>query len=373
MTTLVLSVVRGPGDEINQARHISSGEFIVGRGDDNDWVLADPNHLLSTEHCVFQQDNCGWSVSDTGHNGLMLVQGTATVPIGGSAYRLAAGDRLRIGSYDLAIDLQEDEASFGVIFLQPFADCAGGLASRIDRMPPPATVPPIAKGRSDPSGRGPAVTSRRRATGAAGGAAGGNAVETVRPIAARPALAAYLAGLKAGSLPTVDIAATRQAAILPGVVSTLRATVRSLRWAHEHAVAGERAALRHRPNPLIDASDDHEATAWLLLEDRDHGPEPDQAIHEAFQDLRLHHACLAHAGRACAREIFTILDPDEPDRVAAPVWLDLIPGWRQARLRTIARRRYRRLGVQLDRMLERTFERTYAKAWNETRINRDIR
>ncbi len=122
MRILILSMVHGPSHEINQIGHISKGEFIVGRGDENDRAPVVQRHLSSTEQRVFQQHDDGRAVSDIGHDGLMLVQRTATVPIDRSGDPLAASDWRRIGNDDPPIDLQEDERSFEAISFRRLAE-----------------------------------------------------------------------------------------------------------------------------------------------------------------------------------------------------------------------------------------------------------
>ena len=49
---LTLATLRCPDAATPEGRHAAGGEFTIGRGPDNDWVLADPDRHLSKRHCV---------------------------------------------------------------------------------------------------------------------------------------------------------------------------------------------------------------------------------------------------------------------------------------------------------------------------------
>jgi type VI secretion system protein ImpI/type VI secretion system protein len=141
--TLTLSVLRCPDAVPPETKRISGGEFRIGRGPDNDWIMPDPDRMLSKKHCVVAFRNGGWAIADTSTNGTFLNRDAE--PIGAGQVRgLQDGDRIRLGAYEIEVRV-EQESSFaqprpggasGASQSSPFDDPFGDdvFASR----PPPA-------------------------------------------------------------------------------------------------------------------------------------------------------------------------------------------------------------------------------------------
>ncbi len=51
--TLKLVMIRCPDDVAPERREVRGGEFSIGRGKDNQWVVADADRHLSKKHCQF--------------------------------------------------------------------------------------------------------------------------------------------------------------------------------------------------------------------------------------------------------------------------------------------------------------------------------
>jgi len=104
--TLTLTILRCPDGVPPQTRTISGGEFSIGRGAENDWVLPDPERVLSKRHCILAYRSGGWQVADRSTNGTFLNR--ENEPIGDGARRdLRDGDRLRLGPYELEAHITE--------------------------------------------------------------------------------------------------------------------------------------------------------------------------------------------------------------------------------------------------------------------------
>ena len=73
----------------------------IGRGDDNDFVLPDPDRLLSKRHCVIEDHGGSMVVIDLSTNGTFLNYGR--VPLGRVPTPLSDGDILTIGPYELVV------------------------------------------------------------------------------------------------------------------------------------------------------------------------------------------------------------------------------------------------------------------------------
>jgi type VI secretion system protein ImpI/type VI secretion system protein len=145
--TLTLNMLRCPDAVPPQTRSVTGGEFAIGRGAENDWVLPDPQRVLSKRHCLLAYRSGAWQIADVSTNGTFL--NSERAPIGhGQPRDLRDGDRLRLGSYEIEVRIVETEparhgaAATGNPFaLDPFAS------------PKPATGPleddPLLRGRPE--------------------------------------------------------------------------------------------------------------------------------------------------------------------------------------------------------------------------------
>jgi len=107
--SLTLTMLRCPDAVPPQTRTVAGGEFSIGRGPDNDWVLPDPERGLSKCHCVFAYRSGGWQVADLSTNGSFLNR--EGDPIGrGQVRDLRDGDRINLGPYEIEIRISEAAA-----------------------------------------------------------------------------------------------------------------------------------------------------------------------------------------------------------------------------------------------------------------------
>jgi type VI secretion system FHA domain protein len=107
--TLVLSMLRCPDAVPPETREVKGGEFSIGRGADNDWVLADPERHLSKRHCVLAFRAGGWQLADLSTNGTFLNRESDAIGPG-QPRSLRDGDRLHLGAYEIEVRLAETEA-----------------------------------------------------------------------------------------------------------------------------------------------------------------------------------------------------------------------------------------------------------------------
>ena len=91
-----------------ETRNVTGGEFSVGRGPGVDWVLPDPERLLSKRHFAVAFRGGSWQLADTSTNGTFLNR--ENDPIGaGDLRRLRDGDRVRVGAYEIEMRLVDEE------------------------------------------------------------------------------------------------------------------------------------------------------------------------------------------------------------------------------------------------------------------------
>src|SRR6185437_4226731 len=142
--SLMLSVLRCPDAVPPETREVTGGEFTIGRGRDNDWVLTDPDKHLSKRHCIIAFRSGTWQLADTSSNGTFLNRDGD--PIGAGAPRtLGDGDRIRLGPYEIEVRLREQAVRSA--FEQdarrsdPFGDDPFGSLSPVRYRPDPGSDP----------------------------------------------------------------------------------------------------------------------------------------------------------------------------------------------------------------------------------------
>ncbi|MDH0301293.1 MULTISPECIES: type VI secretion system-associated FHA domain protein TagH [unclassified Pseudomonas] len=149
---------------------LETGAISVGRAADNDWVLPDPERLVSSKHCVIQFKEGRYYLTDNSTNGVELVHAGIRLRRGNSE-PLMDGEVIRIGDYEiqaridsgLSIPLagQPDVHSFEALMANqlatPNAPIAGAPAAFLqgasshDTLPDlfdflgPSSVPPISQ------------------------------------------------------------------------------------------------------------------------------------------------------------------------------------------------------------------------------------
>jgi type VI secretion system protein len=110
--------------------------FSIGRNPDNHWALPDPQRFMSGVHCWLENRNGSWFITDTSTNGVFINGSDERVPKNDSV-ELDHGDRLRLGDYELKIDLraaeEQPDSSAAVTSarpINPFEEVDGGASAR---------------------------------------------------------------------------------------------------------------------------------------------------------------------------------------------------------------------------------------------------
>jgi predicted component of type VI protein secretion system len=80
----------------------------IGRALENDWILPDPDRYLSSRHATIDHQSGAYYLADTSTNGVYV--NDEEEPLGkGNPRRLFDGDRLRMGSFEFVVKLDEGE------------------------------------------------------------------------------------------------------------------------------------------------------------------------------------------------------------------------------------------------------------------------
>lgn len=79
---------------------LGTGVMAIGRSQENDWVLPDPERLVSSRHCVIQYKDGRYYITDNSTNGVELVNAGVRLRRGNSEL-LENGEVIRIGDYEI--------------------------------------------------------------------------------------------------------------------------------------------------------------------------------------------------------------------------------------------------------------------------------
>lgn len=103
-------------DQITSHRFENSGT--IGRSEKCDWVLHDPSRCISGKHASISQRDGVFYIMDTSSNGLCINQ--SETPLGkGNTSQLNTGDHLRIGQFEITIDIASEEQQHSSSEIKP--------------------------------------------------------------------------------------------------------------------------------------------------------------------------------------------------------------------------------------------------------------
>lgn len=77
----------------------------IGRSDQNDWVLPDPQRYVSSQHAVIKYENSDYFLIDISSNGIYLNDGADAIAKGCNL-KLHHGDRIYIGEYEVFVEIE---------------------------------------------------------------------------------------------------------------------------------------------------------------------------------------------------------------------------------------------------------------------------
>jgi type VI secretion system protein len=119
LTLTITSYQRlSPGQETTKV--VDREGASIGRGPDNDWVLPDPERVVSSKHCAISYRDSHYYITDTSVNGVFINQSEQRLGKGNTV-ELHDGDELILGDYEIQISLS-DESGAGTFEFQEDAD-----------------------------------------------------------------------------------------------------------------------------------------------------------------------------------------------------------------------------------------------------------
>jgi type VI secretion system protein len=170
-------------------RQLDQGVLTIGRGPENDWVLPDPERLVSSLHCTIQFKDGAYYLTDNSTNGVLLVNAGLRLRRG-SSERLQDGELIRLGEYDILVQLDalagftSSTAASGIA-TDPSTSFDALLSRQVGAVAPAAT--PMPQAYAQPTSHAAAAHFQ------------GNS-----PLDTKPDLFDFLAAPAAGSAPIPD-------------------------------------------------------------------------------------------------------------------------------------------------------------------------
>jgi type VI secretion system FHA domain protein len=359
----------------------------IGRAQDNDWVIVDPERFISAHHAEIEHRGGEWWICDTSTNGT-FVNG-ASRPLGrGGKHRIANGDQIRMGSLEVVaevserndflpdnedLDLSETalDDSFEVKSLLSSTSASGRLRTA-DAYGQPL---PGATDRKKPEKRLRAVPLPPDSTAAPGKAPAAPASQS--PADARragpgeqdlwPGVMAFCqgAGIDPFSLPAAQrLDLLREAGqamreVMLGLMELARARAEFTR---EVGISGSRR-LADATSPLMQVRAVEEALSQLLTGT---GPGLNRAVDEVraqFAKTRHHQQSMLVALREALVAMLGSLDPDELERQFGGNTRGPDNAETLARYWTLYRTMFRSLSATEETGLPATFQDEFARAY----------
>ncbi len=104
----------------------------IGRSLESDWVLPDGQRYLSSRHASIDFRSGSYYIVDTSTNGVYVNE--SEQPVGrGNPQRLFTGDRLRIGEYEMSVEITDEDDTRETLLDDRHVD----PVSKAQRVPPP--------------------------------------------------------------------------------------------------------------------------------------------------------------------------------------------------------------------------------------------
>ncbi|MFZ1325143.1 MAG: type VI secretion system-associated FHA domain protein TagH [Candidatus Contendobacter sp.] len=98
-----------PGQE--STRILEHGSLMIGRAAQNDWILQDPERILSSNHCAIHCKGGGYFLTDTSTNGTFVNDSEQRIPRN-QTVQLQDGDHFVLGEYEIEVNVVAEGEAF---------------------------------------------------------------------------------------------------------------------------------------------------------------------------------------------------------------------------------------------------------------------
>jgi type VI secretion system protein len=344
----------------------------IGRSLEGDWVLPDAQRFVSSRHASIDFRSGSYYIIDTSSNGVYI--NGSNQPVGrGNPQRLFPGDRIRMGDYEMLVQIDEVDGTQERIPVQPHVDPVDlkqrveapeptqhdlvdpfeitgvGIESLLDQdqattlspldygftsneltlVPEQSPAPKAVSAAAAPTDDELSASAAQRASASPAlasvkvkrkrkiGTSRGPAAVTEPPVAPAPALTLG-AFFRGAGLPAMALDEQQSEAMLLRLGQLMRETIAGL-TENLHLRAAQRSLLR-QSNTTIQPRDNNalkfsagvdEALNNLLFRDSEQYLDAVEAVREGFGDIRRHQQILMKAMLDAVVAYIERVDPEQ--------------------------------------------------------------
>jgi type VI secretion system FHA domain protein len=314
----------------SQRREFVACGGTIGRAPDNDWVLPDEKRFISARHALIDFQAGAYYLVDTSRNGV-YINGSDTAVGRGHPQRLFDGDKLRMGEYEISVQVTpgdeqivDDGMRDSVVRAQlvpvdesvelKLVDESKMRAFEYDALEkltkPESEAPAAKRGPPPRAATGPKPVPAARPADASGAHR--------KPAGPQGSAAALDVFCKAAGLKPSDLRGTSPEEILQTAGALTRELLTGLadllqsRTRMKDALRLPHTIIRPaHNNPLKFSASVPDALRYLFGDPGQSYLPPDRAVQAAFQDVKNHQHALFKAMVHAIRDFAERLDPDE--------------------------------------------------------------
>lgn len=328
---------------------------VIGRSRNCDWHLPDPQNGISSRHCELTRDGDAYILTDISTNGTYLNGAAERMS---APHRLAVGDVIRIGEYEIAAAYEEE------VMLAP--EPAPVPDATIP--PPRGPAPPPADNVTVMWDQVADVNKVDWARGGFGVADAATTPVTAADGATADALVAALleaAGLAGAEVERSPELVQKAGALIKRLVSGLLVLVEARARAKAQMGAETTQLQLDGNNPLKFALSPEQALAQLLSPPAPGFLAADKAVEDAYLDLQSHQVATLKAIPGALRATLDRFSPGSIRRRAENIGLlaRILPGARDAALWRNYEREFVAVKKESDEAFMEVFSKEFRKAY----------
>jgi predicted component of type VI protein secretion system len=323
---------------------------VIGRSKNCDWHLPDPQNAISSRHCEISRDGDSFTLTDISTNGTCLNGASERMS---GPHRLAAGDVIRIGDYEIGVAFEEEVMPAPEATIPP---------------PPSPPAPPPADNVTVMWDQMADVNKVDWARGGFGVADAATVPVTAADGATADALVAALldaAGLAGAEVERSPELVQKAGALIKRLVSGLLVLVEARARAKAQMGAETTQLQLDGNNPLKFALSPEQALAQLLGPPAPGFLPADKAVDDAYLDLQSHQVATLKAIPGALRATLDRFSPGSIRRRAENIGLiaRILPGARDAALWRNYEREFVAVKKESDEAFMEVFGKEFRKAY----------
>lgn len=334
-----------------EAQYVMEGtSALVGRSKNCNWNLPDPANAISSRHAEIRRDGDAYFLKDISTNGTFLNDSGERLA---AEHKLAPGDLIRIGRYEIAVSLEEEAA-------EPAAT---------ETTPPEPGAEPTMVVTDNVTVMWDSLAEGNKVDWARGGFGAKDEVTTpIADDAAADALVEALieaSGLKGTEVPRSPELVQKAGGLLKRLVAGLLVMVEARARAKVQLGAETTQLQLEGNNPLKFALSPEQALAQLLMPPQSGFLDSDRAVEDAYIDLQSHQVATLRAIPGSLRATLDRFSPGSIRRRAESVGIlgRILPGMRDAALWRNYEREFTAVKKESDEAFMEVFAKEFRKAY----------